>query len=216
MTTLNDVKAFLADNKEVGDVQDFVKGLVGDERMLSLAMDSDKGQMFFQKQFDRKISEAKQKMETNFDIKLKDAVSNAEETWIEKHKKKETKSPTELKLEEMQGKLDAQEKMLKQRELMSALKLPEPLKQHANKLIADDWTTEDANAFSEKTSNDFNEFINKEVEKRISANKTAPGGINGANKTGGTNYSNMNDKQLAQLSDVEYKAAIAEIANSNK
>lgn len=214
MTTLNDVKAFLADNGENEDVQNFVKGLVGDERMLALAMESDKGQMFFQKQFDRKISEAKKKMEANYESKLQESLSSAEASWVDKYKKAETKTPTELKLEEMQKKLEAQERMLKQKEIMSALQLPDPLKKYSSKLIDDSWSIEDAKAFSESAAKEFNEYVAAKIEERISGNKTAPGGIsNPPKQSSGSVYANMTEKQLAALPEAEYKQAIAELMN---
>ena len=63
MTTLNDVKAFFAENTENTDVQDYIKTFVSDDRMLELALNSENGKQFFNKEFDRKISESRKKME---------------------------------------------------------------------------------------------------------------------------------------------------------
>ena len=214
MTTLNDVKAFFAENTENTDVQDYIKTFVSDDRMLELALNSENGKQFFNKEFDRKISESRKKMEANYEAKYAEKLAAAENEWVDKHKKKDTKSPVELKLEEMQKQHDALQAELKRKDLMSIVNpnIPESFRGYADQLVDSNWSQEDAKAFVESFNANIESHITAEVEKLIASNKTNPGNPRG-NQSNKTDYSKMEAEQIAKLPDAEYKAAMEQFKN---
>jgi hypothetical protein len=183
--------------------------------MLEHALSTETGEKFFLKQFDKKISDSKSKMEQNYNAKLEEAIKLKETEWIEKHKEKKEKSPLELKLEEQAKELSTMKTELKRKEILGVVNndIPESLRPYAEKLIDPNWGTEDAKAFAEQFKTNIDTLITTEAEKRLSGNRNDIGNPS-PKPQGGSKYAQMDAKALASLPDDEYKLAIQELTNN--